>query len=64
MSYALAADQASQDVFGLGEHHSPDFTVANPAVPLAATCTTTTRCGSASTALLSAWNVPGISGCP
>ena len=36
VSYAVAADQAGLDVFGLGEHHSPDFTVANPAVPLAA----------------------------
>ncbi|MFD7608113.1 LLM class flavin-dependent oxidoreductase [Streptomyces mirabilis] len=36
VSYAIAADQAGLDVFGLGEHHSPDFAVANPAVPLAA----------------------------
>jgi hypothetical protein len=36
VSYAVAADQAGLDVFGLGEHHSPDFAVANPAVPLAA----------------------------
>jgi len=36
VSYAIAADQAGLDVFGLGEHHSPDFAVANPAIPLAA----------------------------
>ncbi|MET8330801.1 LLM class flavin-dependent oxidoreductase [Streptomyces sp. NPDC005181] len=34
--YAVAADQAGLDVFALGEHHSPDFAVANPAIPLAA----------------------------
>jgi alkanesulfonate monooxygenase SsuD/methylene tetrahydromethanopterin reductase-like flavin-dependent oxidoreductase (luciferase family) len=36
VSYAIAADQARLDVFALGEHHSPDFAVANPAIPLAA----------------------------
>jgi alkanesulfonate monooxygenase SsuD/methylene tetrahydromethanopterin reductase-like flavin-dependent oxidoreductase (luciferase family) len=36
VSYGVAADQAGLDVFALGEHHSPDFAVANPAVPLAA----------------------------
>jgi probable LLM family oxidoreductase len=30
------ADQAGLDVFGLGEHHRPDFVVSNPAIPLAA----------------------------
>jgi alkanesulfonate monooxygenase SsuD/methylene tetrahydromethanopterin reductase-like flavin-dependent oxidoreductase (luciferase family) len=30
-------------VFGLGEHHSPDFAVANPAVPLAAIAQATSR---------------------
>ncbi|MDT0321938.1 LLM class flavin-dependent oxidoreductase [Streptomyces millisiae] len=43
VSYAIAADQAGLDVFGLGEHHSPDFSVANPAVPLAAIAQATTR---------------------
>ncbi|MFI0968294.1 LLM class flavin-dependent oxidoreductase [Streptomyces sp. NPDC021080] len=43
VSYAIAADQASLDVFGLGEHHSPDFSVANPAVPLAAIAQVTTH---------------------
>ncbi|MFC8094327.1 LLM class flavin-dependent oxidoreductase [Streptomyces sp. NPDC057301] len=42
ISYAIAADQAGLDVFGLGEHHSPDFSVANPAVPLAAIAQATT----------------------
>jgi alkanesulfonate monooxygenase SsuD/methylene tetrahydromethanopterin reductase-like flavin-dependent oxidoreductase (luciferase family) len=36
VSYAVAADQAGLDVFALGEHHSPEFAVANPAIPLAA----------------------------
>ncbi|MER5757242.1 LLM class flavin-dependent oxidoreductase [Streptomyces sp. NPDC002088] len=43
VAYAIAADQAGLDVFGLGEHHSPDFSVANPAVPLAAIAQATTR---------------------
>ncbi|MFJ4835765.1 LLM class flavin-dependent oxidoreductase [Streptomyces sp. NPDC088747] len=43
VSYAIAADQAGLDVFGLGEHHSPDFSVANPAVPLAAIAQATTH---------------------
>ncbi|MEK0099977.1 hypothetical protein WDA79_16080 [Streptomyces sp. A475] len=33
VSYAIAADQAGLDVFGLGEHHSPDFSVATPPSP-------------------------------
>ncbi|WP_329535229.1 LLM class flavin-dependent oxidoreductase [Streptomyces sp. NBC_01450] len=32
MSYVVAADRAGLDAFGLAEHHSPDFAVANPAV--------------------------------
>ncbi|MGW3826404.1 LLM class flavin-dependent oxidoreductase [Streptomyces sp. NPDC005071] len=43
VSYAVAADQAGLDVFGLGEHHSRDFSVANPAVPLAAMAQATSR---------------------
>ncbi|GGW82569.1 LLM class flavin-dependent oxidoreductase [Streptomyces lomondensis] len=43
VSYAIAADQAGLDVFGLGEHHSWDFAVANPAVPLAAIAQATSR---------------------
>src|SRR5256885_4958305 len=30
------ADQVGLDVFGVGEHHRPDFTVSSPAVVLAA----------------------------
>jgi hypothetical protein len=30
VSYAIAADHAGLDVFGLGEHHSWDFAVATP----------------------------------
>jgi probable LLM family oxidoreductase len=30
------ADQVGLDVFGIGEHHRPDFTVSAPAIPLAA----------------------------
>ncbi|MDH6622653.1 alkanesulfonate monooxygenase SsuD/methylene tetrahydromethanopterin reductase-like flavin-dependent oxidoreductase (luciferase family) [Streptomyces sp. LBL] len=43
VSYGIAADQAGLDVFALGEHHSPDFAVANPAVPLAAIAQATTN---------------------
>ncbi|MCX4461637.1 LLM class flavin-dependent oxidoreductase [Streptomyces sp. NBC_01728] len=43
VSYAIAADQAGLDVFGLGEHHTPDFTVTKPAVPLAAIAQATSR---------------------
>src|SRR3954471_22726668 len=30
------ADQEGLDVFGLGEHHRPDYVVSAPAIPLAA----------------------------
>ncbi|MGP4007217.1 LLM class flavin-dependent oxidoreductase [Streptomyces sp. 4N124] len=43
VSYAVAADPAGLDLFGLGEHHSWDFAVANPAVLLAAIAQATTR---------------------
>jgi alkanesulfonate monooxygenase SsuD/methylene tetrahydromethanopterin reductase-like flavin-dependent oxidoreductase (luciferase family) len=43
IAYGIAADQAGLDVFALGEHHSPDFAVANPALPLAAIAQATTR---------------------
>jgi probable LLM family oxidoreductase len=33
---AVLADQAGLDVFGVGEHHRPDFAVSAPAVALAA----------------------------
>src|SRR5215212_10287308 len=37
------ADQAGLDVFGVGEHHRPDFVVSAPAVVLAAAARTTKR---------------------
>lgn len=39
----VLADQAGLDVFGLGEHHRPDFVVSAPAVVLAAAATRTQR---------------------
>jgi alkanesulfonate monooxygenase SsuD/methylene tetrahydromethanopterin reductase-like flavin-dependent oxidoreductase (luciferase family) len=33
---AVLADQAGLDVFGVGEHHRPDFAIASPPVVLAA----------------------------
>ena len=40
---AVLADQVGLDVFGLGEHHRPDFAVSAPAVALAAIAARTTR---------------------
>ncbi len=37
------ADHVGLDVFGVGEHHRPDFAVSAPAVVLAAAATRTTR---------------------
>jgi probable LLM family oxidoreductase len=37
------ADQAGLDVFGIGEHHRPDFAVSAPAVVLAAAAERTSR---------------------
>ncbi len=37
------ADQVGLDVFGVGEHHRPDFTVSAPAIVLAAAATRTQR---------------------
>lgn len=37
------ADQVGLDVFGVGEHHRPDFTVSAPAIVLAAAATRTRR---------------------
>jgi probable LLM family oxidoreductase len=37
------ADQVGLDVFGIGEHHRPDFTVSSPAVVLAAGAARTSR---------------------
>lgn len=33
---AVVADQPGLDVFGVGEHHRPDFAIASPPVVLAA----------------------------
>src|SRR5437762_14050448 len=37
------ADQVGLDVFGIGEHHRPDFVVSAPAVVLAAAAARTRR---------------------
>src|SRR5690242_11334524 len=37
------ADQVGLDVFGVGEHHRPDYVVSSPAVVLAAAATRTNR---------------------
>jgi len=37
----VLADQVGLDLFGLGEHHRPDYAVSNPAVALAAAATQT-----------------------
>ncbi|HZH50530.1 MAG TPA: LLM class flavin-dependent oxidoreductase [Microvirga sp.] len=39
----VLADQAGLDVFGLGEHHRPDYAASAPAVALAAAATQTRR---------------------
>ena len=40
---AKLADHAGLDVFGVGEHHRPDFAIASPAVVLAAIAEATER---------------------
>lgn len=40
---AVLADEAGLNVFGVGEHHRPDFTIASPAVVLAAIAQATDR---------------------
>ena len=40
---AVLADQAGLDMFGVGEHHRPDFAVASPPVVLAAIAQATQR---------------------
>ncbi len=37
------AEQVGLDVFGVGEHHRPDFVVSAPAVALAAAAARTSR---------------------
>src|SRR3954471_8166 len=39
----VLADEVGLDVFGVGEHHRPDFTVSAPAVVLAAAASKTQR---------------------
>ena len=39
----VLADQVGLDVFGVGEHHRPDFAISSPAVVLAAAAERTTR---------------------
>src|ERR671917_2890570 len=39
----VLADQVGLDVFGLGEHHRPDYAISAPAVALAAAATQTRR---------------------
>jgi probable LLM family oxidoreductase len=39
----VLADQVGLDVFGVGEHHRPDFAVSSPVVPLAAAAASTER---------------------
>ena len=40
---AVLADQAGLDVFGVGEHHRPDFAIASPPIVLAAIAQATER---------------------
>ena len=39
----VLADEVGLDVFGVGEHHRPDFPVSSPAVVLAAAAARTSR---------------------
>ncbi len=43
MEEVQLADEVGLDVFGIGEHHRPDFAVSAPAIPLAAAAATTTN---------------------
>ncbi|HET9733451.1 MAG TPA: LLM class flavin-dependent oxidoreductase [Acidimicrobiales bacterium] len=43
LDLAALADQAGLDVFGVGEHHRPDFAIASPPVVLAAVAQATGR---------------------
>lgn len=56
LAMAQLADQAGLDVFGLGEHHTPDYTVSATATVLAGIASTTKqiRLASASTLLSTA----------
>ena len=50
IALAKIADDAGLDVFGVGEHHRPDFAIASPAVVLAAVAQATERIRLTSTA--------------
>jgi probable LLM family oxidoreductase len=43
MEEIVLADQVGLDVFGIGEHHRPDYAVSSPATVLAAAAARTTR---------------------
>src|SRR5690606_40351311 len=43
LEWARVADQAGLDVFGVGEHHRPDFAVSSPQTVLAAVARETER---------------------
>src|SRR5205809_5267691 len=43
MEEVALADEVGLDVFGVGEHHRPDFAVSSPAVVLAAAAVRTKR---------------------
>jgi alkanesulfonate monooxygenase SsuD/methylene tetrahydromethanopterin reductase-like flavin-dependent oxidoreductase (luciferase family) len=43
IGYATLADRTGLDVFALGEHHTPEYAVASPAVVLAAIAARTKR---------------------
>lgn len=43
LEWAAVADQAGLDVFGVGEHHRPDFAVSSPQLVLAAAAQRTER---------------------
>lgn len=43
LEWARVADEAGLDVFGVGEHHRPDFAVSSPPVVLAAAAAETSR---------------------
>lgn len=43
LTWATTADRAGLDVFGVGEHHRPDFAISSPQVVLAAVAQATER---------------------
>ena len=55
------ADQVGLDVYGLGEHHRPDFVSSSPAVVLAAAATRTKRIRLTSAVTVLSSDDPGAS---